>query len=171
MDQTRIPKERIAVLIGKKGETKKKISQVTNTKLQINSKDGDVIIRGENGLDIYIAKKIITAIGRGFNPEIALTLLNEENDIEIINIQGFTRNTKNDLERIKGRLIGKEGIARKLMENITNVEISIYGKTISIIGNLVNLNIARHGVINLLQGSKHGKVYSYLEKQRKAKNL
>ena len=38
MDEIRIPKERIAVLIGKKGETKRKISRLANTKLQINSK-------------------------------------------------------------------------------------------------------------------------------------
>jgi len=71
------------------------------------------------------------------------------------------------LRRIKARLIGREGLARELIERLANVEISIYGKTISIIGNATNLNVARHAVINLLQGSKHGNVYSYLEKQRK----
>src|SRR3989344_5565705 len=105
MDEIRIPKERIAVLIGKKGETKRKISKLTNTKLQINSKEGDIIIYGENGLDVYIAKKIINAIGRGFNPEIALTLLEEDKDIEIINIWNFSRKTKKDLRRVKARLI------------------------------------------------------------------
>ena len=167
MDELRIPKERIAILIGKKGETKSKISKLTNTKLTIDSKEGDIIINGDNGLETYLAKKVITAIGRGFNPDIALTLLDEDKGIEIINIQNFSRKTKNDIIRIKGRLIGREGKARELIESSANVEISIYGKTISIIGNQINLNIARHAVINLLQGSKHGNVYSYLEKQKK----
>ncbi|MEK6906937.1 MAG: KH domain-containing protein [Nanoarchaeota archaeon] len=170
MDEVRIPKDRIAVLIGKKGETKYKISKLTHTKIKVNSKEGDIIINGNNGLDVYLAKKIIIAVGRGFNPEIALTLLEEDKDIEIINILNFSRKTKNDIKRVKARLIGREGIARKLMEQIANVEISIYGKTVSIIGNQFNLNIARHAVINLLHGSKHGKVYSYLEKQRKKNN-
>ena len=167
MDEIRIPKERIAVLIGKKGETKRKISRLANTKLQINSKEGDIIIYGDNGLEVYLAKKVINAIGRGFNPDVALTLLEEDKEIEIINVQNFSRKTKNDLRRIKARLIGREGLARELIERLANVEISIYGKTISIIGNATNLNVARHAVINLLQGSKHGNVYSYLEKQRK----
>ena len=96
MDEIRIPKERIAILIGKKGETKRKIAKLTNTKLQVNSKEGDIIIYGEYGLNVYFAKKIINAIGRGFNPDIALTLLEENKDIEIINIHQFSRKTKND---------------------------------------------------------------------------
>jgi len=171
MDEIRIPKERIAILIGKKGETKRRISKLTNTKLQINSQEGDIIINGDNGLDVYLAKKIINAIGRGFNPDIALTLLEEGKDIEIINIPIFSRKTKNDLTRVKARLIGREGKARKLIEQLANVEISIYGKTVSIIGGQINLNIARHAIINLLQGSEHGNVYSYLEKQKEIRNL
>jgi ribosomal RNA assembly protein len=167
MDEIKIPKERIAVLIGKKGETKRKISRLTKTRIQVSSKEGDIVIDGEDGLNIYTAKKIINAIGRGFNPEIALNLLEENNDIEIINIQEFSRNARNDLTRIKSRLIGRDGKVRKLIEQLANVDISIYGKTISIIGNYNHLNMARHAIINLLNGSKHGNVYGYLEKQRK----
>src|SRR3990167_6600727 len=104
MDEIRIPKERIAVLIGKKGESNRKISRLTNTKLQIDSKEGDIIIYGDNGLEVYLAKKVINAIGRGFNPNVALTLLEENKEIEIINIQNFSRKTKKDLIRIKARL-------------------------------------------------------------------
>ncbi len=171
MDEIRIPKDRIAILIGKKGEVKREISKLTNTKLQINSKEGDIIINGDDGFNVYLAKKIINAIGRGFNPEIALALLNDDNNLEIIDISYFSRKTKNDLKRIKSRLIGTKGKAKKLIEDLADVELSIYGKTISIIGNQINLSIARHAVINLLQGSRHGNVYSYLEKQNKLKQL
>jgi ribosomal RNA assembly protein len=167
MDEIRIPKERIAILIGVKGETKRRISKLTNTKLQINSQEGDIIINGDQGLDVYLAKKVISAIGRGFNPDVALMLLEEYKDIEVIDISNFSRKTKNDLARLKARLIGRQGKARKLIEQLADVEISIYGKTISIIGNQVSLNIARHAIINLLQGSKHGNVYAYLEKQKR----
>ncbi|AJF62513.1 MAG: hypothetical protein QT11_C0001G0364 [archaeon GW2011_AR20] len=170
MDEIRIPKDRIAVLIGKKGETKRKIAKLTNTKLQINSREGDIIIIGDNGLNIYLAKKMINAIGRGFNPEIALNLLEDDKDLEIIDISHFSRKTKNDLNRVRARLIGREGKARQLMEKLGDVEISIYGKTISIIGKHVDLNITRHAIINLLQGSRHGNVYNYLEKQRRLKD-
>ena len=70
--ELKIPKERVAVLIGKKGEIKKQIEQATNTKLKIDSKEGDVEISGEDALKLYATREIIRAIGRGFNPEIAM---------------------------------------------------------------------------------------------------
>ena len=160
MDEIRIPKDRVAVLIGKKGKTKKEISQATHTKIKVDSKEGDVIIIGENGLDVYNAKRIIQAIGRGFNPDKALELLEEDKAFEIINMQNYARNTKDDLKRIKGRIIGRRGKAKKMIEDLVNVNLSIYGKTVSIIGKQENVDIARHAISNLLSGSKHGKVYN-----------
>ncbi len=169
MDEFRIAKERIAILIGKKGEIKRKISQLTKTKIKVDSREGDVIITGDDGLGIYNAKKIISAIGRGFNPDRALTLLDEEYIFEIININDYARNTKNDLQRLKSRIIGRKGKAKETIEALSNVHLSIYGKTVSIIGKPENVDIARHAINNLLSGSRHGKVYSYLEKQKKLK--
>jgi len=167
MDELRIPKERIPILIGKKGETKILISKLTHTKIKIDSKEGDVIIEGNNGLDVYNTKQIVRAIGHGFNPEQALNLLDDQNIFEVIRITDYSRNTKKDLHRIKARVIGREGKAKHTIEYLANVSLSIYGKTIGILGKVENVNIARHAINNLLAGSKHGKVYSYLEKKRK----
>ncbi len=169
-DQLKIPKDRIAVLLGEKGQTKKKIENSTKTKLNINSIEGDVIIYSDDGFKILMAKNIITAIARGFNPEIAFILLDEENKIDIIYIKELLRNkNKSSLVRVKSRLIGTEGKARKLIEKLSNTNISIYGKTVSIIGNHENVDIAERAVKNLIQGSKHGSVYSFIEKERKSK--
>ena len=53
---------------------------------------------------------------------------------------------------------------------MTDTNIVIYGKTVGIIGKITDVMLARQGIINLLQGAKHGNVYSYIEKQ-KVKNL
>ena len=167
-DQLKIPGDRIAVLLGEKGQIKKKIESSTLTKVSINSKDGDVIIYGDDGFRILMAKNIIIAISRGFNPQIAFNLLDEENNIEVIDIKGLLRNkTKNSLERVRSRLIGTAGTARKLIEQLTNTDISVYGKTVSIIGNHNNVEIAKRAVTNLILGSKHGNVYSFIEKEKK----
>ena len=71
-----IPKKRVAVLIGTKGSTKRKIEKITSTKLTIDSELGFVTIKGEDSLKTYQTKSVIEAIGRGFNPNIALSLLN-----------------------------------------------------------------------------------------------
>ena len=48
--ELKISKERIAILIGKKGETKRRLETLTKSKINIDSKEGDVIIRGEDSL-------------------------------------------------------------------------------------------------------------------------
>jgi len=88
---------------------------------------------------------------------------------QVVNISDYSRNNKNDLKRLKGRLIGKNGKAKEMIQDLTNVSLSIYGKTISMIGKIENVDTARHAINNLLSGSRHGKVYAYLERQRKLK--
>lgn len=165
VSEIKIPRDRIAVLIGKKGETKLELQKKLKTKLIISSETGDVTISGES-IDVYISKQIITAIGRGFNPEIALKLLNDENSIEIININDYAKGSKEKLTRIRSRIIGTEGRARSLMEQMTNTYISVYGKTVSVIGRIENVFIARRAIESLLRGSKHGNVYAMLERER-----
>ena len=159
----RIPKERVAVLIGKNGEIKRKIEKNTNTKL-ILDKEGGVIIEGE-GVNIFEANNIVKAIGRGFNPEVALNLLKDENLMEIVNIKDFTGKSKKKFERTKARIIGTKGKARELIERLTNTEIVVYGKTVSIIGEVDRVFIAKMGVEIILRGAPHGNAYAYMEKQ------
>ena len=166
MEQLKIPKDRIPCLIGKYGKDKKQIEKLTSTKLKIDSKEGDIIIEGES-LQCYISKNIIKTIPRGFNPKIALQLLNEDYCLEIINIEDFTRKSKKDAIRLKSRIIGTKGKARKMIEKLTNTDICIYGKTICIIGEQENVYLAKRAIINLLQGSKHGSVYNFIKKNKK----
>jgi ribosomal RNA assembly protein len=167
MEELKIPKERISMLVGTKGTTKKKIEQLTNTKVKVISETGDVIIEGES-LNAFNCLNIIKAVGRGFNPEIAMKLINEDFILEVISIDDFAR-SKKDLIRIRARLIGTKGKARENMENISKTDIRVYGRTISIIGKIDDVFVAKQGIVNLLQGSKHGNVYAYMEKQ-KSKN-
>jgi ribosomal RNA assembly protein len=167
MYELRIPKERIAVLIGKNGEVKNDLEEHTKTKLKIDSKEGDVFISGEDALGLYTAREIVKAIGRGFNPEIAKLLLKQDFILEIVEIMEYTNKSKNTLLRLKGRVIGKEGKSRKIIEDLTESSISVYGKTISVIGPSESVNLARQAIISLLRGSTHANVYKWLEKKRR----
>ncbi|MFC1800618.1 pre-rRNA-processing protein PNO1 [Nanoarchaeota archaeon] len=164
--ELRIPKDRIAVLIGKEGETKKAIEASTKTKLDINSKEGDVTISGEDAIGLYTAREVVKAIGRGFNPDFALLLLKQDYALEMFNITDFAPN-KNSIQRLKGRVIGAEGKSRKTIEVLTETHICIYGKTIGVIGEAENVSLARKAVESLLTGAKHANVYRWLEKKRK----
>ncbi len=164
--ELKIPQDRVAVLIGEKGETKKEIQSQTKTELNI-SKEGDVTITGKDSLLLFTTREIVRAIARGFNPKIALFLLQTDYTLEIIDIKDFAGKSKSDLIRLRSRVIGKEGTARKEIERLTNTNISIYGKTIAIIGETTQVFNARQALTLLLQGSKHASAYHFLEKKKK----
>lgn len=165
-EELKIPKERIAVLIGERGATKRKIQKLTNTKITVSSQEGDVLIEGEDSYQLYLTKNIIKAIGRGFNPETALKLLKEDFTFDIININEFSGKSKKQEERIKSRVIGKEGKARITLEKMTNTSISIFGKTVGVIGNLEDVYLAKKALDKLLNGSPHSNVYKFIEREK-----
>ena len=164
--ETKIPKERIAVLIGKSGEIKKELEEYTGTSIEVDSKEGDVKITGEDSLKIYALKEVIKAISRGFNPDISKLLLKQDYALEIIPLLDFVKH-KGHFERIKGRVIGAHGKSRETIESLTDTYISVYGKTISIIGRSEGVVVAKKAIESLLQGSPHANVYKWLEKNRK----
>ena len=164
--EIKIPLERVAILIGKDGEIKKRIEENTHCKLDI-TKEGEVTIIGEDGLDLYTTREIVQAIARGFNPELALQLLKPDYALEFIDMKDIAGKNKSTMQRLKGRVIGKEGKSRAEIERLTETQISIYGKTIGIIGETSQTQLARQAVAMLLQGSMHKTVFRFLEKKRK----
>ena len=163
--ELKIPKERIAVVIGKNGETKKYLEAQTNTRLAVDSDEGDVTIKGDDPLQMFSTREIIRAIGRGFSPETALLMLKSDYVFELVSMQEFTK-AKHTMTRLKGRVIGADGKSRRTIEELTECRISVYGKTIWIIGNVEKVQIARRAIESLLKGSPHSKVFRWLEKQR-----
>ena len=50
--------------------------------------------------------------------------------------------SKNALSRYKGRIIGQNGKTREIIMDMAEVQMAIYGKTVSLIGEMDNLMIA-----------------------------
>lgn len=67
---------------------------------------------------------------------------------------------------LKGRVIGTKGKTRGLIEELTGADISVYGHTVGLLGDVLQLDIAARAIEMLLQGSEHAAVYRYLEKMR-----
>ncbi len=163
----RIPKARIAVLIGSQGEIKKKIEEETHSKLEIDSQEGDVGIQSNDGINCFLAKDIVRAIGRGFNPELALLLIKPEYTLEVIDLSdGFK--SKNAMMRVKGRVIGSKGKTRNVIEKTMQVHVSVFGKTISLIGEVERVLSSKQAIEMIIDGSPHSSVYKWLEKKEKA---
>lgn len=164
----KIPRERVAVLIGQKGETKNLIEQLTKTKLIIDSSAHTVRIETseEAGpLSIWKTKYIVTAIGRGFSPKNALALLEDEVLLEVIDLKNIFDSEKSQA-RIKGRIIGEKGKTRKIIEELSEAKISVYGDTVAIVGDQMQLKIAKRAIEMLIEGASHTSVYRYLNKKK-----
>lgn len=164
--ELKIPKDRVAVLIGTSGETKKQIEEETRTKIKVDSKEGDIFVTGKDSIMLYTVKEIIRAIARGFNPDIATLLLKPDYAFELISISDFAKTHASQV-RLKGRVIGAKGKSRKHIEDLTDSHISVYGKTIGIIAHAERIALCRKAIESLLRGSPHSNVYKWLEKQRK----
>ena len=96
-----------------------------------------------------------------------MRLLKGENTLHVINLREFGGKTPEQLERFKGRIIGNGGKARINMENLSNSNITVYGKTVSIIGEPMQLKLAINAIESLLGGSMHGHVYKKIEFARR----
>ena len=164
--ELKVPKNRLAVIIGKEGSVKKELEEATKTKLSIDSKEGDIFVSGEDALGLYTAREIIKAIGRGFNPDVAKLLLKPDYVFEVVDVSEYVK-SREAMLRLKGRVIGKEGKSRRLIEELTECNVSVFGKTISIIGLPESAANARQAVESLLRGSTHANVYKWLEKRRR----
>lgn len=150
-----VPKDRMAALIGIAGTTKRDIENKTGTKLHVND---EVTIEGD-GIGLLDAENIIKAVSRGFPPEKAMHLLDEEKTLCIIQLP----KSRKTLSRIKARIIGKKGKSRENIERLTGSDIAVYGRTVSIIGTYGNVHYSAEAVERLIRGYRHASVYRYLE--------
>ncbi|MCD6208108.1 MAG: RNA-processing protein [Methanosarcinales archaeon] len=162
----KIPSDRIGALIGPKGSVKQLIEERSTATLDIDSESGNVqIVSAEDPVRGMRAAEVIQAIGRGFSPERAIQLFDDELLIfELIRIQATT---PKELTRIRGRIIGSNGKTRELIESATQTSLSVYGKTVAIIGYPEHGHVAKTAVEMLIDGSPHSSVYGFIEKKRR----
>ncbi len=174
MRYLKIPIERVGVLIGPNGETKKHLEDVSNVKIHIDSGEGEVTINEKNSKDPLSALKIesiIKAIGRGFSPQHAMKLFSDDFDFFVFDIYDYVGKKESHVHRLKSRVIGREGKTKRVFEDITESNISIYGHTISVIADIENMDIIKKALDMLLTGSRHSTVYRFLESNMKKLRL
>jgi ribosomal RNA assembly protein len=116
---------------------------------------------------LFRARDVVTAIGRGFSPEQAFRLIRNEDDIfDFIDLRAVFGRSESDIQRVKGRIIGANGKTRRLIEELTDANVVVYGHTIGLIGTFEQADAARNAVQMLINGSQHHTVYKYLQKKR-----
>lgn len=164
MEQILIPLERAKLL-------EKKMLEKVESKLHCVIKiedQNEIVINGEP-YDEYNAKNILLAFGRGFPFDTSCKLLSESYYFKHIDLRDMFRN-REQVRRIKSRIIGEEGRAKEYIESVSETDIAIYGDTISLIGTIEGIHIATVAIEILLGGGTHKTAYKAMEDaRRKAK--
>jgi len=168
----KIPKERIGALIGLDGATKKHVEKALSVELQIESETGGVTItlteNAEDPSSLFRAKEVVNCIGRGFSPERAFRLIRDEEAVlDVIDLRVIFGRSESDIRRVKGRIIGMDGKTRRIIEELTETDVSVYGHTVAIIGNIEQVQAARGAIQMLIKGSLHSTVYRFLHRKRR----
>ena len=174
MRYVRIPRERVGVRIGKKGETKQGIEERSQVILEIDSESGEVVINDQHANDPLMVLKIediVRAIGRGFSPGHAFRLFGEDVEFFVFDIYDYVAKKAAHLTRVKSRVIGRHGKTKRVIEGLTGADIAVYGHTIAVIAGFESMDIAKKAIDMLLSGSEQPTVYRFLEREMKKVHL
>jgi ribosomal RNA assembly protein len=171
----KIPKERIGALIGKRGKVKQQIEKKCGVAIEIDSETGDALVsmsKPAEHMEAFRAIEVITAISRGFSPERAYHLFEDEEIMfQQLDLHDYAGKSPSTLARIRGRIIGEGGKARRMIEDLTGSYVSVYGHTVAFIGNYRQVKLATDAITMLAKGSMHKSVYSMLQGVKRKEKL
>lgn len=167
----KVPAERIAVLIGKKGAVVERIKQECVVDVEIESATGNVVVGYDTKSLLegnpFKALEIMSAIARGFSPEKAFKLLHEDIVFQLLDMRDYVGNSQSSISRVKGRIIGERGKSRRTIEELSGADVSVYGHTVGFIGIFDAIKVAVEAIILLSKGSSHRTVYAMLQNYRR----
>jgi len=162
-----VPIERIAVLVGTEGQTKRLIEDAFGVTVKVDSSSGQIELRPRKGggdpAALLKARDTIVAIGNGFSPEKALQLSRDEVVLEVIDVSDYVGKDPEDLKRVMGRIIGAQGKTRRIIEETAHVDLAITRDKVSIIGHPEDVDAAKRAVMMLIEGAMHSTVYRFLD--------
>ena len=142
-------------------KNKKRLEKLLDIK--ITNRGKEISIQGEPE-DEYVAEKVIDALNFGFPFSTAILIKKEDFIFEIINIKDYTK--RHDLERIRARIIGKNGKTLKILNQLTNCYFELKDNYVGIIGSPEDLKSGQEAVTSIIKGAKQSNVYGFLKKNK-----
>lgn len=161
MEQVYIPQERIRLL---RADPKAlpRIMELSECRIEVSASDNSLTIEGRDAYCEFLAKNILTAVGRGFDVDTACLLKDDGYYFTCIDLRQLFRGEKRILQ-VKARIIGKGGKAKRYIETLTSARVSVYGHTVAFIGKHTEVAEAETAVRTLIEGSTHKLAYSRME--------
>ncbi|MFH1750878.1 MAG: KH domain-containing protein [Candidatus Micrarchaeota archaeon] len=151
--------------LSKNGESlRRQLEKKGEVRIKLNP-DGNLELDGESG-KVWVAEQVLKAINYGFLPQHAFKLFSDNYFLEIIDLALVLPNEK-AIERYKGRIIGAGGKAKATITEITGAFVAVSGHKVAVLGEFDDLQLAKEGILRLLEGSPHTGVYAYMEKKNR----
>jgi ribosomal RNA assembly protein len=157
---------KIGLLIGKDGTNKARLEEAFNVKIEVKPEEGIVYVEPREGAtlyNVYVAEKALKALSIGFSIDDVLLLKDDVYDLEIIDLGEVAKN-REDLMRIKARVIGTGGRFKKALEDMTGAKIAVGEKQIGIIGDFEQNKLIKDALTRLIAGQSHQAVMKFLER-------
>ena len=147
------------------------IEEEFGVKIIVDNNKGEVTIVPGNNTNfdqLMKAKNIIEAISYGFDYNDAQNLRNDDYTLEIIDLRDYVDKDKsNHISRIKARIIGEDGRAKRVFQELTDTNIVVGDKYIAILGPYENVKTAREAIEMLIRGRQHSTVYRWIQNWRR----
>ena len=83
--------------------------------------------------------------------------------MDVIDLKEIS-NSRDNMTRVKGRIIGEGGKTKKIIQEYTGVSVVISGHYITLLGNYEQIPIAKKALELLVKGREHSTVYRYLDR-------
>ncbi len=131
--------------------------------VKIINRGKEVFITGKSENE-HVAEKVIDALNFGFPFSTTMLIREEDFEFEIIKIKDYTK--RNDLFRIRARIIGRNGKTLKTLSQLTGCFFEIKDNFIGVIGGPEYLKNAQEAIISIIKGSKQSNVYKLLEQHQ-----
>ncbi len=163
----KVPLDRLGAVIGKKGEVKRELAERLGVRITVDTENSVVIVEPEIAgvppVNLMKAAEIVKAIAYGFPPEKAMRLMEDDQILVIVDLKQIVGDAPNHLRRVKARIIGEKGRARKTIEEMTGTYIVVGEYHVAIIGDYERAMAAKKAVEMLAEGRMHSTVYRHLD--------
>jgi len=163
----KVPPERLGAVIGEGGSVKREISRRLGVSITVDTENSLVIVEPEADnvppVNVMKAAEIVKAIAYGFTPDKAMSLLNDDYILVVVDLKQVVGDKENHLRRVKGRIIGEGGKARRTLEELTNTHIVVGDYHVAIIGEYERAMAAKEAIEMLAEGRMHSTVYRHLD--------
>jgi ribosomal RNA assembly protein len=149
--------DKIARIIRNKKKLEEKL------KIKLSNRGKEIKIEGEPNEE-YIAEKVIDALDFGFPFSVAFLIKTDDFVFETLNIKDYTK--RGDLNRVRGRIIGKNGVTLRVLNQLTKCYFEMKDNQIGIICSPEHLGGGQDAIISIIRGSKQSNVYNFLEQHQ-----